>query len=82
VISAVQLGNFPTRKFASPGSWESFVELFRRGQQPLSQVWADLFGPLRCGTVDDLVIVGQVGQSLDGRMATATGHSKYINQPC
>ena len=33
------------------------------------------------GCVDDLVIVGQVGQSLDGRVATATGHSKYINCP-
>jgi diaminohydroxyphosphoribosylaminopyrimidine deaminase / 5-amino-6-(5-phosphoribosylamino)uracil reductase len=79
--SAVQLGNFPTRKFASSDTWESFVELFRRGQQPLPQAWADLFGPLRDGTVDDLVIVGQVGQSLDGRIATATGHSKYINCP-
>ena len=79
--SAVQLGNFSTRKFASPDTWESFVALFRRGQQPLPQVWADLFGPLRSGTVDDLVIVGQVGQSLDGRVATATGHSKYINCP-
>ena len=81
LISAVQLGNFSTRKFASPDTWESFVALFRRGQQPLPQVWADLFGPLRSGTVDDLVIVGQVGQSLDGRVATATGHSKYINCP-
>jgi diaminohydroxyphosphoribosylaminopyrimidine deaminase / 5-amino-6-(5-phosphoribosylamino)uracil reductase len=79
--SAVQLGNFPTRKFASPDTWESFVEHFRKGQQPLPQAWADLFGPLRTGTVDDLVIVGQVGQSLDGRVATATGHSKYINCP-
>jgi len=33
------------------------------------------------GTVDDLVIVGQIGQSLDGRIATETGHSKYINGP-
>ena len=70
--STVQLGNFPTRKFASSDAWESFVERFRRGQQPLPQAWADLFGPLRTGTVDDLVIVGQVGQSLDGRVATAT----------
>ncbi|MGA7806011.1 dihydrofolate reductase family protein, partial [Bradyrhizobium sp.] len=38
-----------------------------------------MFGPLRNGTVDDLVIVGQLGQSLDGRIATETGHSKYIN---
>jgi diaminohydroxyphosphoribosylaminopyrimidine deaminase/5-amino-6-(5-phosphoribosylamino)uracil reductase len=79
--SAVQLGNFPTRKVASPDMWESFVERFRRGQQPLPQAWADLFGPLCAGTVDDLVIVGQVGQSLDGRVATATGHSKFINCP-
>ena len=81
LISAVQLSNFPTRKFASPDAWESFVDLFRRGQQPLPQAWADLFGPLRNGTVDDLVVVGQVGQSLDGRVATATGHSKFINCP-
>ncbi len=78
---AVQLGNFLTRQFASSDEWESFVERFRRGQQPLPQAWADLFGPLRSGTVDDLVIVGQVGQSLDGRVATATGHSKFINCP-
>lgn len=79
--SAVQLSNFPTRKFAFPDTWESFVERFRSGQQPLPLAWADLFGPLCTGTVDDLVVVGQVGQSLDGRVATATGHSKYINCP-
>jgi diaminohydroxyphosphoribosylaminopyrimidine deaminase / 5-amino-6-(5-phosphoribosylamino)uracil reductase len=78
---AVQLGNFLNRQFASSDEWERFVEYFRRGQQPLPQVWADLFGPLRGGMVDDLVVVGQVGQSLDGRVATATGHSKYINCP-
>ena len=40
-----------------------------------------MFGPLRKGTVDDCVIVGQIGQSLDGRVATESGHSKYINGP-
>ena len=30
-----------------------------------------MFGPLRQGAVDDLVVVGQCGQSLDGRIATA-----------
>jgi diaminohydroxyphosphoribosylaminopyrimidine deaminase/5-amino-6-(5-phosphoribosylamino)uracil reductase len=40
-----------------------------------------VFGPLRKGTVDDLMIVGQIGQSLDGRLATESGHSKYINGP-
>lgn len=33
------------------------------------------------GTTDDLVVVGQIGQSLDGRIATESGHSKYINGP-
>ena len=39
----------------------------------------DLYGPLRTGSVDDLMVVGQLGQSLDGRVATAAGHSHYIN---
>jgi len=41
--------------------------------------WEDIFGPLRQGAVDDLVVVGQCGQSIDARIATATGHSHYIN---
>ena len=41
----------------------------------------DLYGPLRTGSVDDLMVVGQLGQSLDGRVATASGHSHYINTP-
>jgi riboflavin-specific deaminase-like protein len=34
---------------------------------------------MRTGQVDDLFVVAQIGQSLDGRIATASGHSKYIN---
>ncbi len=75
----VQNSDFPSTTIASSDPWEDFVTLFRKEQQPLPQTWADLFGPLRHGTVDDLVIVGQLGQSLDGRIATETGHSKYIN---
>lgn len=77
----VQNSDFPSATIASSDPWEDFVTLFRKGQQPLPQAWADLFGPLRSGTVDDLVVVGQLGQSLDGRIATETGHSKYINGP-
>jgi riboflavin-specific deaminase-like protein len=36
---------------------------------------------LRIAAVDELVVVGQIGQSLDGRIATASGHSHYINGP-
>jgi riboflavin-specific deaminase-like protein len=65
----------------SSDAWEDFSNIFRREQQPLPEAWADVFGPLRQGTVDDLVIVGQIGQSLDGRIATESGHSNYINGP-
>ena len=41
----------------------------------------DIYGPLRTGGVDDLMVLGQIGQSLDGRIATPTGHSHYINGP-
>jgi diaminohydroxyphosphoribosylaminopyrimidine deaminase/5-amino-6-(5-phosphoribosylamino)uracil reductase len=77
----VPTSNLPLSESVSSDPWEDFSNVFRRGQQPLPQGWADVFGPLRKGTVDDLVIVGQIGQSLDGRIATESGHSKYINGP-
>src|SRR5258706_2779540 len=77
----VPISNFPSSKSVSSDPWEDFSNIFRREHQPLPQAWADVFGPLRKGTVDDLVIVGQLGQSLDGRIATESGHSKYINGP-
>jgi hypothetical protein len=61
--------------------WAKFIDAFRSSATPLPQPWGELFGPLRTGAVDDLVIVGQIGQSLDGRIATESGHSKYINGP-
>jgi diaminohydroxyphosphoribosylaminopyrimidine deaminase / 5-amino-6-(5-phosphoribosylamino)uracil reductase len=77
----VPITQLPLNKSASSDPWEDFTDLFRREQQPLPQGWADVFGPLRKGAVDDLVIVGQIGQSLDGKIATESGHSKYINGP-
>jgi riboflavin-specific deaminase-like protein len=61
--------------------WVEFSNIFRNGEQLLPQPWEGLFGPLRKGTVDELVVVGQIGQSLDGRIATESGHSRYINGP-
>lgn len=62
-------------------SWNIVPEMFRALTAPLPAPWEDIFGPLRAGRVDDLVVVGQIGQSLDGRIATTTGHSHYINGP-
>lgn len=36
-----------------------------------------IYGPL----IDRTFVIGQSGQSLDGRIATASGHSHYINGP-
>jgi riboflavin-specific deaminase-like protein len=63
------------------GTWHAVPALFRASADPLPAPWEDLFGPLRAGSVDDLVVVGQIGQSLDGRVATMSGHSHYINRP-
>jgi diaminohydroxyphosphoribosylaminopyrimidine deaminase/5-amino-6-(5-phosphoribosylamino)uracil reductase len=61
--------------------WGLFLRAFRDPAQALPAPWDDLFAPLRSGTTDELMVVGQIGQSLDGRIATETGHSHYINGP-
>ncbi len=84
---------FPAQDFGFPGedlrerdaggkpdTWCDVPQMFR-ARQPLPAPWEERFGPLKAGAVDDLVVVGQFGQSLDGRVATETGHSHYINGP-
>src|SRR3984893_10067606 len=63
-----------------PDSWVPVPHLFR-ALQPLPFAGKQRFGPLKAGAVDGLVVVGQFGQSLDGRVATESGHSHYINGP-
>jgi riboflavin-specific deaminase-like protein len=53
--------------------------MLRESEKLLPAPWEEIFGPLRRGTADDLVVVGQYGQSIDARIATASGHSHYIN---
>lgn len=60
-------------------SWWPVPRLFRASTDELPRPWEELFGPLRTGKIDQLVVVGQIGQSLDGRVATTTGRSRYIN---
>jgi riboflavin-specific deaminase-like protein len=62
-------------------SWQNVPELVRTSAARLPPPWEQLFGPLRNGAADDLVVVGQIGQSLDGRVATNSGQSHYINGP-
>lgn len=69
----------PADGVAGGASWSPVPDLFRRGACPLPAPWEAMFGPLRTGAADEMVVVGQLGQSLDGRIATSSGHSKYIN---
>jgi diaminohydroxyphosphoribosylaminopyrimidine deaminase / 5-amino-6-(5-phosphoribosylamino)uracil reductase len=64
---------------AQTSPWAPVPEAFRRAAGPLPPPWEELFGPLRHGVVDDLIVVGQCGQSIDARIATPSGHSHYIN---
>ena len=60
-------------------SWAPVPRTFRSVSSSLPQPWEDVFGPLREGAIDDLVLVGQCGQSIDARIATSSGQSHYIN---
>src|SRR5262249_29254512 len=68
------------RSWSGPAAeaWAAVPGAFRGGAT-LPPPWDEVFGPLQAGSVDDLVVVGQLGQSIDGRIATNSGHSKYIN---
>lgn len=61
--------------------WDQFlVNFFGQEQLPISPLQA-IFEPLHHPSVDRMVVIGQIGQTMDGRIATASGQSKYVNGP-
>ena len=72
----------PQDNFSSPGAemhWETFLaDFFSPAPLEKSPLQA-IFEPLRHGHTDAMTVVGQLGQTMDGRIATVTGQSKYIN---
>jgi len=66
-------------KIDNPDTWADVPRMLRESEFLLPPPWQDIFGPLRRGRIDDLMVVGQCGQSIDARIATASGHSHYIN---
>ncbi len=54
-------------------SWSEVPTRIRAGEA-LPEPWEKLFGPLRATSPDGSMVVGQIGQSLDGRIATLSGH--------
>jgi diaminohydroxyphosphoribosylaminopyrimidine deaminase / 5-amino-6-(5-phosphoribosylamino)uracil reductase len=69
----------PISRPGEEAHWCDAMAAIRAGHGTGASRWEHIFGPLRTGQVDDLLVVGQIGQSLDGRAATSTGHSHYIN---
>jgi hypothetical protein len=67
-------------------AWPSLVELAAGGdpgEAPPAQtcpLWS-LYAPVAQGRGEPAFVIAQLGQSLDGRVATATGKSRYINGP-
>jgi riboflavin-specific deaminase-like protein len=60
--------------------WSVVPSAIRDPDAELPSPWDRVFGPLKkVKAADGLIVVGQLGQSLDGRVATETGHSHYIN---
>lgn len=64
----------------SPAAWATIVTARDGGALGIPEPWRSVFGPL-VGTPDAPLTIGQLGQSLDGRIATPSGHSHYINGP-
>lgn len=59
--------------------WDQFLaDFFSSNTLPISPLQA-IFEPLRQPGTDGMVVVGQIGQTMDGRIATVTGQSKYVN---
>lgn len=56
--------------------WNEVPHRIRCGRA-LGDPWESLFGPLRPSSI----VVGQLGQSLDGRIAPSPGQSTLINGP-
>jgi diaminohydroxyphosphoribosylaminopyrimidine deaminase / 5-amino-6-(5-phosphoribosylamino)uracil reductase len=61
-------------------SWTEVPQRIRAGDV-LPEPWESLFGPLRASSRSGAIVIGQIGQSIDGRIATLSGHSHYINAP-
>jgi len=59
--------------------WDQFLVHFFGNEPPPNSSLKSIFEPLQHPTVDNMFVIGQIGQTMDGRIATVSGQSKYVN---
>jgi riboflavin-specific deaminase-like protein len=59
--------------------WPIFFSQYFSSQALSNSLLKAVFDPIRTSTIDSMMVVGQLGQTMDGRIATVTGQSRYIN---
>ena len=59
--------------------WRMFLDQFFSSNPLPGSTLKTVFDPIRKSTIDSMMVVGQLGQTMDGRIATVTGQSRYIN---
>lgn len=59
--------------------WPIFLSQFFSSHPLPDSPLKAVFDPIRISAVDSMMVVGQLGQTMDGRIATITGQSRYIN---
>jgi diaminohydroxyphosphoribosylaminopyrimidine deaminase/5-amino-6-(5-phosphoribosylamino)uracil reductase len=69
---------FPPQAHAADPMWRRVLEARRSGAPDVAEPWRSIFAPL-LAEPQAMRVFGQVGQSLDGRVATPSGASHYIN---
>ena len=65
----------------SDADWSRICAARTGADLAIAEPWQSVFAPLVTPVARAAFVIGQIGQSLDGRIATASGHSHYINGP-
>lgn len=68
-----------TERVITDKAWSRIMAARRNRALTIAEPWRSLFAPLARPDGERPWVIGQLGQSLDGRIATPTGHSHYIN---
>jgi riboflavin-specific deaminase-like protein len=79
---SVNAGNSTDRlETLSDADWSHICAARNGGALAITEPWQSVFAPLVAPVTRAAFVIGQIGQSIDGRIATASGHSHYINGP-